>query len=58
MMVSTALVPLLGYDKATQIIKTAMNEGITLKEAALATGWVTEAEYDLHMDPKGMIFPR
>ncbi|TCL38825.1 fumarase class II [Anaerospora hongkongensis] len=58
MMVSTALVPLLGYDKATQIIKTAMNEGITLKEAALATGWVTEAEYDLHMDPNGMISPR
>lgn len=58
MMVSTALVPLLGYDRATQIIKKAMSEGITLKQAALATGWVTEADYDLHMDPKGMISPR
>jgi fumarate hydratase class II len=52
MMISTALVPLLGYDKATQIIKNAMNQQVTLKEAALASGWITEAEYDLHMDPR------
>lgn len=58
MMISTALVPLLGYDRATQIIKTAMKEGLTLKEATLATGWVSEAEYDQHMDPKNMVSPR
>lgn len=58
MMISTALVPLLGYDKATQIIKTAMKEGITLKEAALASGWISETDYDLHMDPKNMVSPQ
>lgn len=58
MMISTALVPLLGYDKATQIIKNAMSREITLKEAALASGWVTEAEYDEHMDPSKMVSPK
>lgn len=57
MMISTALVPLLGYDKATQIIKNAMNQQVTLKEAALASGWITDAEYDLHMDPRTMTTP-
>lgn len=57
MMISTALVPLLGYDKATQIIKNAMSKQITLKEAALASGWISEAEYDSHMDPRKMTAP-
>ncbi len=58
LMVSTALVPFIGYDKATQIIKTAMSQEITLKEAALASGWVSEADYDLYMDPQFMTSPR
>jgi len=57
MMISTALVPLLGYDKSTQIIKNAMSKEITLKEAALASGWITEAEYNAHMDPRKMTSP-
>lgn len=47
----TGLVPVVGYDKACTIAKKAAHEGLTLKEAALATGWVTEEEFDAHMDP-------
>ena len=47
----TGLVPLVGYDKACTIAKTAAKQGITLKESALATGWMTEEEFDAHMDP-------
>ncbi len=46
----TGLVPLIGYDKSAQIAKTAAKQGITLKEAAMATGWVSEGDYDLYMD--------
>lgn len=58
MMVSTALVPLLGYDKATEIIKIAMEENITLKEAVLGSGLVSESEYDACMDFKKMTEPQ
>jgi fumarate hydratase class II len=54
----TGLVPLIGYDKAAEIAKKAAKEGITLKESALATGWVTESEYDLHMNPAVLVKPR
>lgn len=57
MMISTALVPILGYDRATHIIKTATSQKITLKESAMGTGWLTEEEYDKHMDPRQMISP-
>ena len=51
----TGLVPLIGYDKAAEIAKKAFRENITLKEAAMATGYVSEADYDLHMDPSKLI---
>lgn len=47
----TGLVPVVGYDKACFIAKKAAKENITLRQAALATGWVTEDEFDSHMDP-------
>ena len=46
----TGLVPVVGYDKACTIAKTAAKKGITLKEAALDSGWVTEAQFDASMD--------
>ena len=46
----TGLVPVVGYDKACFIAKKAAKENITLRQAALATGWVTEDEFDSHMD--------
>lgn len=54
----TGLVPVIGYDKAAEIAKKAAHEGITLKEAALATGYVSEADYDYHMDPVRLVAPQ
>nr|WP_320145177.1 class II fumarate hydratase [uncultured Anaeromusa sp.] len=54
----TGLVPLIGYDKAAEIAKKAFHENITLKEAAMATGYVSEADYDLYMDPSKLITAR
>lgn len=47
----TGLVPFVGYDKACMIAKKAAKEGLTLKESALATGLVTEEQFDAAMDP-------
>ena len=47
----TGLVPLVGYDKACTIAKKAAKEGLTLRESALATGWVTGEQFDEAMDP-------
>lgn len=46
LMLVTALNPHIGYDKAAQIAKKAHQEGKTLREAALALGFVTEKEFD------------
>jgi len=54
----TALNPIIGYDKAAEIAKKAHREGITLKEAALALGALTEEEFDRAMDLKAMCRPR
>lgn len=48
----TGLVPLIGYDKAAEIAKKAAAEQLTLKEAALQMGYVTEEQYEEYMDPK------
>ena len=47
----TGLVPLVGYDKACTIAKTAAKEGLTLKESAIQSGWVTAEQFDKAMDP-------
>ncbi|MGI4937419.1 MAG: class II fumarate hydratase [Janthinobacterium lividum] len=55
LMLVTALAPHIGYDKAAQIAKHAHHEGSTLREAALALGFVSEAEFDLWVKPEDMI---
>jgi len=57
LMLVTALAPKIGYDAAAKIAKTAHKNGTTLKEEALKTGLVTEADYDLLVDPRKMISP-
>ncbi|HSL68467.1 MAG TPA: class II fumarate hydratase [Actinomycetota bacterium] len=57
LMLSTALSPHIGYDKAAEIAKTAHHEGISLKEAALKLGYVTESEYDEWVRPENMVGP-
>ena len=55
LMLVTALTPRIGYDKAAEIAKKAHHEGTTLREAALALGYLTEAEYDDMVDPHKMV---
>ena len=55
LMLVTALVPVIGYDKAAQIAHYAMENDLTLKEAALKLGFVSEAEFDRVVDPKKMV---
>jgi fumarate hydratase class II len=57
LMLVTALSPKIGYDKAAEIAKKAHHEGTTLKEAALALGYTTEAEYDEAIRPEKMVGP-
>ncbi|MDI9701414.1 class II fumarate hydratase, partial [Burkholderia cenocepacia] len=54
----TALNPHSGYDKSAQIAKKAHKEGTTLKAAALALGYLTEAEFDAWVRPEQMIGTR
>ena len=54
LMLVTALNPHIGYDKAAQIAKKAHKEGTTLKAAALALGYVTEAQFDEWVKPEQM----
>ncbi|WP_239256091.1 class II fumarate hydratase [Listeria ilorinensis] len=54
LMLVTALSPHIGYEKAAQIAKLAHQNGWTLKKAAIQTGYLTEAEFDQHMDPLKM----
>jgi fumarate hydratase class II len=55
LMLVTALAPKIGYDKAAEIAKKAHLEGTTLKEAALALGYLTEEEYDDMVVPEKMV---
>lgn len=57
LMLVTALNPVIGYDKAASIAKKAWKEDLTLKEAAVALGFLTEAEFDLHVNPLEMTHP-
>ncbi|WP_417900384.1 class II fumarate hydratase [Bacillus haimaensis] len=55
LMLVTALNPHIGYENAAKIAKLAYHEGITLKEAAVKTGLLTEREFDQKVDPANMI---
>src|SRR5215471_15156662 len=57
LMLVTALSPVIGYDKASKIAHCALDNNLTLKEAALKLGFVTEAEFDRVVDPAKMIHP-
>jgi fumarate hydratase, class II len=55
LMLVTALVPHIGYDRAAEIAKRAHQQGSTLREAALATGYVSAADFDRWVDPAAMV---
>jgi fumarate hydratase class II len=57
LMLVTALSPVIGYDKASKIAHYAMDNDLTLKDAALKLGFVTAEEFDRIVDPAKMIHP-
>jgi fumarate hydratase, class II len=57
LMLVTALAPHIGYDRAAAIAKRAHHEGLTLREAALASGLVTPEQFDVWVDPLAMTAP-
>ena len=57
LMLVTALAPVIGYDKASKIAHYAAEHDLTLKEAALKLGFVSEAEFDRIVDPAKMVRP-
>jgi len=58
LMLVTALAPVIGYDKATEVAKKAHGDGTTLKKAALALGYVDEAQFDAAVRPEEMVRPK
>ncbi len=58
LMLVTALNRHIGYDNAAKVAKKAFDEGTTLKQAALALGLMSEAEFDQWVRPEDMIGPR
>ncbi len=57
LMLVTALNPLIGYDKAAEVAKKAHTEGTTLRESAVALGYLTPEEFDRAVRPEDMTHP-
>ncbi|WP_455921286.1 class II fumarate hydratase [Pseudomonas putida] len=55
LMLVTALNPHIGYDKAAQIAKKAYGENLTLRQAALDLGYLTDTEFDQWVRPENML---
>jgi len=55
LMLVTALNPHIGYDKAAQIAKKAHKEGLSLRDAAVALGFVTAKQFDQWVKPQDMV---
>ena len=56
-MLVTALAPTIGYDNATKVAKTAHKNGTTLREEAIALGFVDGETFDRVVRPEDMIGP-
>ena len=58
LMLVTALAPHIGYDKATEIAKSAHASGTTLREEAVRLGYVSTEDFDKIVRPQDMVAPR
>ncbi|WPZ20409.1 class II fumarate hydratase [Sulfitobacter faviae] len=58
LMLVTALAPEIGYDNATKVAKTAHKNGTTLKEEAIALGFVDAETFERVVRPENMIGPK
>ena len=57
LMLVTSLNPVIGYDKAAKVAKTAFAENKTLKEVAVELGYLTAEDFDTHVRPEDMLGP-
>ncbi len=57
LMLVTALIPHIGYDKAAKIAQSALKNGTTLREEAIASGHISGDEFDQYVRPEDMISP-
>jgi fumarate hydratase class II len=57
LMLVTALNPKIGYDKAAKVAHTALEEGISLREACIKLGYLTGEEFDAIVRPEKMVRP-
>jgi fumarate hydratase class II len=57
LMLVTALAPHIGYDRSAAIARQAHSQGITLREAALASNEVAAIDFDNWVDPRKMLGP-
>ena len=57
LMLVTALAPLIGYDAAATIAKSAHEKNLPLRDAALASGLVSAEQFDAHVRPEKMVRP-
>jgi fumarate hydratase class II len=57
LMLVTALNPLIGYDKAAEVAKRAHKEGSTLRESAVALGYLSGEQFDEAVRPESMTHP-
>jgi fumarate hydratase class II len=57
LMLVTALTPHIGYDRAAEIAKRAHREGGTLKQTAVALGYVSAEDFDRWVIPAEMVHP-
>jgi len=55
LMLVTALSPVIGYDKAAAIAHDAHREDLSLKEAAIRSGYIDEEQFDEIVDPRKMV---
>jgi len=51
---ATALVPLVGYERAGQLVATARREGRGLRDVAVASGWLTAEQFDSAISPEAV----
>ena len=57
LMLVTALSPVIGYDKSSEIAHKALHDGTSLKEACLELGYLSEDDFDKYVKPESMVHP-
>lgn len=57
LMLVTALSPVIGYDKASEVAHYALEHDLTLRDATMKLGYVSQEDYDRIVDPKKMVHP-